>query len=169
MKYRLGLIAVACAVTATGCGGSGTKATSTPSSAASSTRAGYIAAGDKVCAEVNSSLKDLQGQANVMVDKVDKGSATLDELEPVLRKAYEVSRDGQTRFAAIAPPAGDREVIDKLNEAYEQQVALLGREADAARRNDIDALTSLKDETQRATDRSHALAQGYGFKVCGTG
>jgi hypothetical protein len=162
----------------TGCGGSSTEtvtaAASAPADAATQpakpaemTRATFITRGDQVCKAGNAAIRSFGAKANALAPKIDSGAEDLSALEAPMRGAYEAERRYIKALEAIAPPPADQAVIDKLSQAYEQQIALIGREADAASRGDTSAFASLADETQRAGDRARALAQGYGFKVCG--
>ena len=80
-------------------------------------------------------------------------------MAPMLQEGYEDQRKDNRRFATIEPPEADREIIEKLVTAYEEQTALLGRLADAARERDARRFVSLSEEQDKVTTSARGLAQ----------
>jgi hypothetical protein len=109
---------------------------------------------------------------NEQFQRLARGASSEEEalrtVAPLLEKGYDKQRAQDERFAAIRPPAADREIITRLWKANDENTALLGRLVDAARSQDVGRFTALAEEQKRATERARGLAEGYGFRECGS-
>ena len=93
----------------------------------------------------------------------------LAELAPLLEKGYAEKRVQDAEFEKIEPPAEDRDTVEKIRAAANEDTVLLGRIADAARSGDAQQFSSMIEEQVRSRTRAQGLAQGYGFRECGSG
>jgi hypothetical protein len=93
------------------------------------------------------------------------------------RQALAVNVNREVRFAspvldqlrALEPPAGDRVVIAQYLGAVASNISLAQRFAGAVENHDAQAVQPVAQQLHDNAVSARALAQGYGFKVCGSG
>ena len=147
------MVAVAIAVVAAGCGGSGAP-----------TRATYGKNVDKVCSTFNDRVNALQSKA----------PKTTGELVAFADELGRVIDDGVAKLSAVERPDGDDGVkaqrwIDAFrHEADDQIKPALAALKDAARRKDTAALQRAAQRIQKVDDtRVSQLARDAGSRICG--
>lgn len=163
-------IAAACTVAAlgfAGCGGD--DGTETPASrpADGQTRERFIAEGDALCARVNTKVEAYNARIQRAAGGSTSAAAKLEAIAPIFREAHQVQRQALREWQALEQPE-DEDVIDQLDTAYSEQAALVGRIADAAAAGDAAGVSSLSSQIELVRNRAKGLAQGYGFRVCGS-
>jgi hypothetical protein len=183
---RLAVLLFAAAVLVTGCGSSDgdtqqeanrsesrptstTEATSTRTAEPEPTRQEFIAQGDALCKRANVEIKALNERFRRTVRGVTDPNEALSLAVPVLAEGYANQRQDVAAFRKLEPPPADRDVFDRIVQALEQQVALVGRLADAAEAGDVDRFQSVSRELDTTRIRARGLLQGYGFRECGSG
>ena len=131
------------------------------------TRAEYIAAGDEICTQVNEKTAELNREVDEIERTATDQAAALAAAAPLLAEAYDYQRDQLAEFRDLTPPAGDEEAVDRIVAGIEQQVALVGKIADAASAGDAERLAELGSQVAPLRTRVRGLLQGYGFEECG--
>lgn len=152
--------------------GSSVAPSSTPtatSSSASPTRAEFISAMDRICADLNKRAKRLNQRGIEAAKSADSREAQLAAIEPFLREGLEGQKVAQRQIERLTPPAGDEKQFETIVDNYRQEDALLSRLLDAVDSRDVDRFTALSGELDRLQERTRGLLQGYGFKECGSG
>jgi hypothetical protein len=81
--------------------------------------------------------------------------------------ADEVQATGE-EFEQLPVPAGDQAIIDRYLSASRDQIGVLRQIAEALDDGDTTSVTTLLDSGRRSGARVQGIAQGYGFKVCGS-
>jgi hypothetical protein len=138
--------------------------------AAAKTREQFIVEGDAFCKRIDGPTNDIEDRFERAQRSAENDpSAQLEAVAPVLADDYRLQRVFLREWEAIEPPSGDETVKGRLDDEISQQVALIGRLADAAEDGDFARFSSLADETKKAVERKNRLYQGYGFKICGSG
>jgi hypothetical protein len=66
----------------------------------------------------------------------------------------------------MTPPPGDRQQVEKVWRALEEQATLTHSLSGAGLRGDTEAITELFQEAERQAQRLDGLTDGYGFKDC---
>jgi hypothetical protein len=175
-------VAVAATIVISGCGGStktvtehppassaGPQTSTNPSEAPTKTQ--FIKQADAICTSATAALKDQQKAVNAAADAVNTSNTATNRraLAEAMRNAIDVASPMLDKLRALDPPAADRVTISKYLDGIATQIDLLSQFARAVDSNDGSAVTSLSQQldTERATTKG--LAQGYGFKYCGSG
>jgi hypothetical protein len=156
----LALLTIVAAVS--GCGGSGSEPDPV-------LRHEYIAEADAFCKAANEQAAGDNERIQRIVERAKTAEDALAEIAPVIEAAYQRQGAQVADFRRIEPPARDREAIERLWAAYDERQVMLGRLADAARDRDAPRFESLVARQRRIKARGDALAQGYGFRECGSG
>jgi len=161
MKRKLAgaVITMLAGALAAGCGdGSGDgDASATTAPAPALTKAQFVAAADKVCAETNARIA--LGATKLKAAGGKTGTIPVPDVARFLTQTSLPAYDAQLdRLRELTPPAGDEQAID----AY---VAALAGAIDTARK---DTLRYARDPTPDPFDDANAQAQRYGMKVCGS-
>ena len=121
-------------------------------------KAEYIERGDAICAKYNELTKDLGDQ------KPD----TFEEAAALYTQAIELFRPALKEFEALPQPRGDEQVIESYLDTVRQQLALYQRIQAAAEQSDRAKLESYAGDVRELRAKARGLAEGYGFKVCGS-
>ena len=133
------------------------------------TREEYIAQADAFCKERNTEAK----KRNAKLQEIASAAKSEDEFfakaTPELEDGLEWTRDGQEEFKDIEPPEADKETIDKLVAATDDELDVLEKVVEAARDRDIERFADLANEQSNIDDRANQIAQDYGLKECGSG
>lgn len=148
---------------------SSSAASSSPARPPEATRESYIKEADALCKTKNADAKRRNETLGRKTADLTDDSEILSAIKTDLREGYEFQRAYLADFRRISSPPGDAAILDKLSEAQDEQTALLGRLADAAESGDAERFTALNEEQDSVTTRYRGLAQGYGFKECGSG
>jgi hypothetical protein len=124
----------------------------------------FLARGDSICA-------DAQAELALIQKRVDKArsmppSEQGAEVEAIWRRQLEIARRYRARFSALQPPEADdarmREFMRTLNEGIKlsrQIIEYLDDREEPPR--------EMLEEYGKVVYRGNALAQAYGFTVCG--
>jgi hypothetical protein len=150
------LLASALSVALVACGDSGP------------TREEYIAKADAFCKERNTEAKERNQKLQEIATSAKSEDEFFEKATPELEDGLEWTRDGQEEFKDIEPPEADKETIDKLVAATDDELAALEKVVDAARDRDLDRFTDIANEQSNIDDRANEIARDYGFKECGS-
>jgi hypothetical protein len=120
----------------------------------------YIAQADAICER----LHEERGAVEMEVDDV---GADFDQAAVLIDEAAQITEDRFDEIGALPPPKSDREVLVKLFDLANENIALLRSAADAMRNRDLQQARSILDAQAQQNDaRFDGIATGYGFKVC---
>jgi hypothetical protein len=150
------LLASALSVALVACGDSGP------------TREEYIAKADAFCKARNAEAKERNQKLQDIASAAKSEDEFFEKATPELEDGLEWTRDGQEEFKDIEPPEADKETIDKLVAATDDELAALEKVVDAARDRDLDRFTDIANEQSNIDDRANEIARDYGFKECGS-
>jgi hypothetical protein len=78
---------------------------------------------------------------------------------------------GSQEFAALRklpPPPGDAAVLQSSFDAAQQSIDLLNQISSAIRDLDASMVETLSGQLDASSAKARGIAQGYGFKVCGS-
>lgn len=128
----------------------------------------YIAKADAFCKQRNVEAKERNEKLQRIVTASHSEDEFFAKATPALEEGLKWTRDGQEEFKDIDPPEADKETIDKLVAATDEELAVLEKVVDAVRDRDLDRFTDLADEQQKVDDRANQIARDYGFKECGS-
>ncbi len=169
MRSPIALVLIAATIAIAGCGGSGTQPTSTTS--APVTKAQFIAAADRICARGSAAVDAYQGKVNAAsaAEQASDTAAHRDALASALQSAAAPAGPVLDQLRALTPPAADRAVVAQYLADVARQTGLLGQLATAVRNDDGTAATTVSQQIATGKTAFERLAQGYGFKVCGSG
>jgi hypothetical protein len=158
------------------CGSGGTK-TVVPTPTASGpqppappakSKADYITQADRICSAAKPETTALQGQFSQIQNSPP--SASKDQKEASLWDATVKHLSGTyDQLRALTPPPQDTAVIKSYLDSAKQVIDLVGQLATATRTSNASQAKTLLAQTQAAASRGKGIAQGYGFKVCGSG
>jgi hypothetical protein len=178
LAWRLTAPAVLVALLLASCGNGGEGNETTVAAAASTTeaettvdmptRAEYIAQVDAICADVQAEAAELQRQAQELRAQGDE----LPKAEFLARAAsfwgeqIRVTESFREQLAQLDPPPGDEDRVGQFVESIDDGLAI-AREIEATLEGGDDIAASTVEEYGRAVVRGNALAQAYGFEVCG--
>jgi hypothetical protein len=79
-----------------------------------------------------------------------------------------LSEDTLRKFEKLRPPPANTDVIDGYLDAERRQIAALRQVSKAAADEDRAAVERSVAQIRDTGRRARGLAQGYGFKVCGS-
>jgi hypothetical protein len=132
------------------------------------TRSEFIARADSLCEDANEDIARLNREARTAAEGASNAREQLEAVAPVYREAYALHRRSNAALSELERPPDDQETIERIRIAYDEQAALIGRLADAAEAGDTGRFRSISEELELAATKARGLAQGYGFRECGT-
>jgi hypothetical protein len=152
-----------------GCGGSSTttsvQTVTSNGAQGAPTKAEYIKEADAICTQFRADTKDL-------FDEIQQFQVTstedLHKLADLIRQGVPKLQEEAARLRQLQPPGGDEAIINNYLSTGESAVSLLSDTADAADHADVSRLRELGPELTSLSDKAQGIAQGYGFKVCGS-
>jgi len=172
---RRSLLALICAAQAMAGCGNGSSYPAAPagraaSSPAPATRSQYISEGDAVCRAAVDSLKHRQRKidAAVRAEQVNDTAANRAVLAAALRAEVGRAQPQLDQLRALTPPPSDKVVIAKYLAGVAGQVTLVDQLATAIDTNDIPTFKVVSQQLTVGKAAVRGLAQGYGFKICGS-
>jgi hypothetical protein len=152
-------MSVLLALAIVGCGGGGTK-TSTEGPA----KAAYISKADAICRPVQARRQELERRV------ADLGAITADETHEVarlLRRAGDDLRTEVRRLRALRPPASDAHTPASLLSFLDDEIDHLGGWARAYDDRSANGIRAFQVRIAEDSAKASAVAQHYGFQVCG--
>jgi hypothetical protein len=177
LAWRL-TAAVLVALVLAGCGNGGEE-NETPVAGASSTteaettvdtptKAEYIARVDAICADVQAEAARLQRQAQELQAQSDElpKAEFLERAAGFWGEQIRVTESFREQVAQLDPPPGDEDRVGQFVESIDDGLAI-ARVIEATLEGGEDIAASTVEEYGRAVVRGNALAQAYGFEVCG--
>jgi hypothetical protein len=160
-----------------GCGGSsGTTATqaqtqtvTTQQQGSAPTKAAYIKEVDAICTKYRTQGQQLQREIQTLGQP--QSLAELHRLASLYRNAADLVSQEFQQIRQVRPPTGDQSIVDNWTSTIDTGISILRDFADAvdnAKGTNDSQLRTLAKEVTSNTDKASGIAQGYGFKVCGS-
>lgn len=91
------------------------------------------------------------------------------EVADLIRKVQPVLETESSELTELEPPGADAAIIDQLFTSVEEQAEQSGELADALEAGENSKAAEIEKEDEQANTKNRGIAQGYGFKVCGSG
>lgn len=161
---KLIVVAGVCAVALiAGCGGGDSDEGAAPSSKTTEKRiskAEYIQRGDDLCREFRKTSDPVERQIRETSDPSEQAG--------LLRRVADAFDRALKGFDALPKPRGDEDVLTRYLDTARENVVLVRRAADDLDEGKADEATSLLQNAVDASNKAEGIAQGYGFKVCGS-
>lgn len=155
-----------------GCGSSSTVTVTTTKTTTPPvpTKDEFIAKADAICKEANANTvaKNEVAAAQTAL-QANETPATRTRLSNAMRTYATELRASQDKLRALESPPADRVTINKWLDATSTQIFLWEGLASAIERNEASRAHVLYGEAESNVNTAKGLAQGYGFKECGSG
>jgi hypothetical protein len=124
-----------------------------------------------ICANANARLRAQQTSINAALkaDQANDTATNRHALGNALDQDAQIASPLLDQLRALEPPAGDRVIAAKYESGVASQIGLIQQLANAVNNNDAQAVKTISQQFQQGKASVRRLAQGYGFKVCGSG
>lgn len=153
------VLALLTSVALVACGGSGSDTV---------TREEFIAAADAFCKKTNEEAKKRNEELQKIATEAKSEDEFWDKVVPELEEGLAWTEDKQAEFKKIEPPEEDRATIDKFVATTQEEIDLLDRVVNAARKRDLERFGQLATEQEKIDNRGNEIARDYGMKECGS-
>jgi hypothetical protein len=152
------------AVLVSGCGGS-RRAQATQAVVVGPARQSVIARGDRICAAGDRQLRTIDREITALNRTSDPTRRA--KIVALLGQSAAITQTRANRLGALHPPAEARVDVLGYRDAVIEEARVIHRiEVGLAHRHDA-AAGPLARQLGQLQQQAHALAQRYGFKVCG--
>ena len=178
MKPLVIVLAVTAALVLAACGGDddGDTTTVTTQESAESpaeqahAKEQFISEADEICTDYRAQLDPIDKEFDEVRNAPpsvanDRAGAEL------LDQAAELSSEEFDELQALTPPPGDEVVLDRYYQAASESMDVVSELAAVLRtpQDGLQEVERLNGELEARSSEAQGLAQGYGFKVCGSG
>lgn len=159
-----------------GCGGGGSDSspstttqteTVTVESGQPLSKADFIARADAICSAAKEEVDGLDGEIQELSDSASS-SSDLAKLAGLFRKAADSTQGEVDQIRDLEPPSADQEIINQMLSTVDAEISQINEAADAVENSDEDELNVLGTQIKTTAAKAKGIAQGYGFKVCGS-
>lgn len=123
------------------------------------TKAEFIERWDAICTENRKRVDAIREPGE---------NASGEEQARALNELADAADDATTKLQRVERPPGDNSAIDQYLELGREQIGLVRRTAEAFDRGNTARADALIETGEASGGRLRGLAQGYGFKVCGS-
>lgn len=154
------LVALVAGVAIAGCGSGSTTGT------VGAERAAYIAKADAICDTQQAKRARFERQ---VADLAPITAAETREVAELLRRAADALRTEVRRLRELHPPAGDARTPASVLSILDDQITHLDGWAKAYDSRNEKRIQAFQVLIAEDTEKANALAQRYGFRVCGGG
>ena len=159
---RLGAGVVTAVVTGVGCGGNGGGSTAR-------SKADYIAKGDAICAQKRQQRSQLVTEVQNAIASGVNSASDAHRVHDISKQAANYVDQLATELQALPKPTGDEQILDTLLSTVRAEATDIRHFADAVDSRDASQIRSFGEAAESDAAKAVAIAQGYGFKVCGQG
>jgi len=159
---RLGAGVFIAVVTLVGCDGNGGGSTAL-------SKADYIAKGDAICAQKRQQRGQLVTEVQNAIASGVNSASDAHRVHDISNQAANYVDQLATELQALPKPTGDEQILDTLLSAVSAEATDIRHFADAVDSLDASQIRSFGEAADSDAAKAVAIAQGYGFKVCGTG
>lgn len=160
---RLGFGAVIAVATLVGCGGNGGEST------AALSKADYIAKGDAICAQKRQQRGQLVTEVQNAIASGVNSASDAHRVHDISNQAADYVDQLASELEALPKPTGDEQILDTLLSTVRAEATDIRHFADAVDSLDASQIRSFGEAAQSDGAKAVAIAQGYGFTVCGQG
>jgi hypothetical protein len=160
---RLGAGVVIAVVTLVGCGGNGGGSTVALS------KADYIAKGDAICAQKRRQRGQLVNEVQNAIASGVNSASDAHRVHDISNQAADYVDQLASELQALPKPTGDEQILDTLLSTVSAEATDIRHFADAVDSLDASQIRSFGEAADSDAAKAVAIAQGYGFKVCGQG
>jgi hypothetical protein len=167
---RLGAGVVIAVVTLVGCGGNGggsTVVVTTAPTATALSKADYIAKGDAICAQKRQQRGQLVNEVHNAIASGVNSASDAHRVHDISNQAADYVDQLASELQALPKPTGDEQILDTLLSTVRAEATDIRHFADAVDSLDASQIRSFAEAAKSDGDKAIAIAQGYGFKVCG--
>jgi hypothetical protein len=174
VRTGLILVALALGLVAVGCGGGGrptttqTQTVTTQGKGGAPTKAKYIKQADAICQRLHAETRSLSDRYRDLAARAFPTDAEIQEAADIVRHTADSARKAAQELQALTPPNGDADIINNWLTTGESGIPLNEQLADAIENQDAGQMNTLTQQIASANDKADGIAQGYGFKVCGS-
>jgi hypothetical protein len=165
-RLALALAAVLASLLCTGCGSSDTPTSTAHAngSAATATKAQFIAQAERICSALATDERPLKARQESLkglpVASADAAFVSL------VHQVIALSHTAASKLGALPRPAQDAAAIEKLLSSFSEETGEAKSIADAASRQESTAGEAAEDALRRSVAKNRALAAEYGMKDC---
>jgi hypothetical protein len=159
---RLGVGIVIAMVTLVGCGGGDGGSTAL-------SKADYIAKGDAICAQKRQQRGQLVNEVQNAIASGVNSASDAHRVHDISNQAADYVDQLASELQALPKPTGDEQILDTLLSTVRAEATDIRHFADAVDSLDASQIRSFGEAAQSDAAKAVAIAQGYGFTVCGQG
>jgi len=159
---RLGAGVFIAVVTLVGCDGNGGGSTAL-------SKADYIAEGDAICAKKRQQRSQLVTEVQNAIASGVNSASDAHRVHDISNQAANYVDQLATELQALPKPTGDEQILDTLLSTVSAEATDIRHFADAVDSLDASQIRSFGEAADSDAAKAVAIAQGYGFKVCGQG
>jgi hypothetical protein len=159
---RLGAGVFIAVVTLVGCDGNGGGSTAL-------SKADYIAKGDAICAQKRQQLGQLVTEMQNAIASGVNSANDAHRVQDISNQAANYVDQLATELQALPKPTGDEQILDTLLSTVSAEATDIRHFADAVDSLDASQIRSFGEAANSDAAKAVAIAQGYGFTVCGQG
>lgn len=159
---RLGAGVFIAVVTLVGCDGNGGGSTAL-------SKADYIAKGDAICAQKRQQRGQLVTEVQNAIASGVNSASDAHRVHDISNQAANYVDQLATELQALPKPTGDEQILDTLLSAVSAEATDIRHFADAVDSLDASQIRSFGEAANSDAAKAVAIAQGYGFTVCGQG
>ena len=159
---RLGVGVVVAVITLVGCGGGDGGSTAL-------SKADYIAKGDAICAQKRQQRSQLLTEVYDAIAIGVNSASDAHRVHDVSIQAADYIDQLASELQALPKPTGDEQTLDTLLSTVRAEATDIRHFADAVDSLDASQIRSFGEAANSDAAKAVAIAQGYGFTVCGQG
>jgi len=159
---RLGAGVVIAVVTLVGCDGNG-------GGSSALSKADYIAKGDAICAQKRQQRGQLVTEVQNAIASGVNSASDAHRVHDISNQAANYVDQLATELQALPKPTGDEQILDTLLSTVSAEATDIRHFADAVDSLDASQIRSFGEAANSDAAKAVAIAQGYGFTVCGQG
>ena len=159
---RLGVGVVVAVITLAGCGGGDGGSTAL-------SKADYIAKGDAICAQKRQQRGQLVTEMQNAIASGVTSASDAHRVHDISNQAADYVDQLASELQALPKPTGDEQILDTLLSTVSAEATDIRHFADAVYSLDASQIRSFGEAADSDAAKAVAIAQGYGFTVCGQG
>jgi hypothetical protein len=174
MKRRIAPLCVAALLgtSLSACGGSSSTSTSTVTvqQAAALSKAQFISQGDAICQSASEEAEPLKEKVHQLEAGItpENESSQLQKVGEAAEESAELVSNEAEQLRSLEPPDSDRKTITRMLALVDSQVLIEEELASASQEVNIEKIKALLEQGKPIKAKAQGIAQGYGFKVCGS-
>ena len=132
-------------------------------------KADYIAKGDAICAQKRQQRGQLVTEVQNAIASGVNSASDAHRVHDISNQAANYVDQLATELQALPKPTGDEQILDTLLSTVSAEATDIRHFADAVDSLDASQIRSFGEAADSDAAKAVAIAQGYGFTVCGQG